>query len=176
MVGMSTRSAERTRKITPTTRKWLLLLHIVVSVGWLGLNVGNLTLAITGLTTDDAGTQHAAFKAMHLIGGTLLVPVSLLAFTSGLALSLLTRWGLFRHRWVLVKFTLTLIAVVLIPVSLLPGLRELSAMVDATAPDRLTDAGGVGLDLLAAGLVSTTMYLTNAVLSVMKPWGRTRTT
>jgi len=39
------------------------LLHIVVSVGWLGLNVGNLTLAITGLTADDPVTQHAARRA-----------------------------------------------------------------------------------------------------------------
>jgi hypothetical protein len=173
---MSTQAPPRTRKITPTTRKWLLLLHIVVSVGWLGLNVGNLTLGIIALTTDDPGTQHVAFQAMYLVGGTLLIPVSLLAFTSGLALSLLTQWGLFRYRWVIVKFTLTLVAVVLIPLSLLPGLRELSAMVDATAPDQLTVTGAVGMDILAAGLVSTTMYVTNAVLSVMKPWGRTRKT
>jgi hypothetical protein len=173
---MSTKTGERTRKITPTTRKWLLLLHIVVSVGWLGLNVGNLTLAITGLTTDDPGTQHVAFQAMYLVGGMLLIPVSLLAFTSGVALSLLTQWGLFRHRWVIVKFTLTLIAVVLIPLSLLPGLRELSALVTATAPDQLADVSTAGPNILAAGLVSTAMYVTNAVLSVMKPWGRTRTT
>jgi hypothetical protein len=173
---MSTKTGERTKKITPTTRKWLLILHIVTSVGWLGLNVGNLTLAVTGLTTDDPGTQHVALQALYLVGGTLLIPVSLLAFTSGVALSLLTQWGLFRYRWVMVKFTLTLIAVVLIPLSLLPGLRELSAMVTATAPDRLTDVGGVGMDILAAGLVSTTMYVTNAVLSVLKPWGRAKKT
>jgi hypothetical protein len=73
-----------------------------------------------------------------------------------------------------VKFTLTTIAVVLIPLSLLPGLRELSSLVANTPPDQLTDVGAVGLDILAAGLVSTSMYVTNAVLSVLKPWGRTR--
>jgi len=171
---VTTRTSERTRKLTPTARKWLLLTHIVVSVGWLGLNVGNLTLAITGLSTDDPATQHATFQAMYLIGGTLLIPVSLLAFASGVSLALLTHWGLFRYRWVIVKFALTLIAVVLVPLSLLPGLRELSALMADTPADQLADIGASGPQMLAAGLVSTSMYLTNAVLSVLKPWGRTK--
>ncbi|GAB1508630.1 hypothetical protein [Actinophytocola sp. KF-1] len=169
-----TTTIERTRRLTPTTYKLLLLLHIVVSVGWLGLNVGNLTLAITGLTTDDPGTQHTAFGAMYLVGGTLLIPVSLLALVSGVLLGIYTRWGLIRYWWVAVKLALTVIAVVLIPVSLLPGLSELSALMAVTPADQLADTGPLALDMLAAGCVSTTMYVTNAVLSVLKPWGRTR--
>ncbi|MFC4853393.1 hypothetical protein [Actinophytocola glycyrrhizae] len=171
---MTATAARATRRLTPTTFKLLLSLHIVVSVGWLGLNVGNLTLAITGLVTDDPGTQHTAFGAMHLIGGTLLIPVSLLALVSGVLLGLHTRWGLVRYRWVLVKLVLTVVAVVLIPLSLLPGLAELSRLMAGTPADRLADTGPLALDMLAAGLVSTAMYVTSAVLSVLKPWGRTR--
>ena len=163
---MTTTSGRTTRRLTPTTRKLLLLTHIVVSVGWLGLSVGNLTLAITGLTTDDPGTQHTALGAMYLIGGPLLIPVSLLALVSGVLLGTYTKWGLVRYRWVLVKLALTVVAVVLIPLSLLPGLAELSRL--------MADTGPLALDMLAAGLVSTSMYVTNAVLSVLKPWGRTR--
>ncbi len=171
---MTTTLRTTSRRLAPTTHKLLLLLHIVVSVGWLGLNVGNLTLAVTGLTTDDPGTQHAAFGAMYLIGGPLLIPVSLLALVSGVLLGMYTKWGLVRYRWVLVKLTLTVVAVVLIPLSLLPGLRELSQLMADTPPDRLADTGALALDMLAAGIVSTSMYVTNAVLSVLKPWGRTR--
>lgn len=152
----------------------LLLLHIVVSVGWLGLNVGNLTLAVTGLTTDDPGTQHAALGAMYLVGGPLLIPVSLLTLVSGVLLGMYTKWGLVRYRWVLVKLVLTVIAVVLIPLSLLPGLAELSRLIAGTPAGRLADTGPLALDMLAAGVVSTSMYVTSAVLSVLKPWGRTR--
>lgn len=171
---MTTTAERPVRRLTPTTRKWLLLLHVVVSVGWLGLNIGNLTLAITGLTTDDPTTQHAAFGAMYLIGGPLLIPVSLLAYLSGILLGFYSKWGVFRYRWVLVKFALTTIAVVLIPLSLLPGLRELSALVANTPVDELAATGENGANILVAGLVSTSMYVTNAVMSVIKPWGRTR--
>jgi hypothetical protein len=43
-----------------------------------------------------------------------------------------------------------------------------------TPADQLAGIGRLGMTTLAAGIVSTTMYLTNAVLSVLKPWGRTR--
>lgn len=171
---MTTTTARPTRRLTPTTRKWLLLLHVVTSVGWLGLNVGNLTLALTGLLTDDPNTQHTALGAMYLIGGPLLIPVSLLAYTSGILLGFYSKWGVLRYRWVLVKFVLTTVAVVLIPLSLLPGLHELSVIMAATPPGQLADLGDVGMSMLSAGVVSTSMYVTCAVLSVLKPWGRTR--
>src|SRR5919199_4578911 len=168
---MTTTIERSARRLTPTTRKWLLILHVVVSVGWLGLNVGNLTLCVTGLATEDPTTQHAAFGAMYLIGGVLLVPVSLLAYVSGIALGYYSKWGVFRYRWVLVKFVLTTVAVVLVPLSLLPGLSELSSLVAAAPANRMADLGPSGLSMLGAGIVSTSMYLTCAVLSVLKPWG-----
>lgn len=171
---MTTTIERPSRRLTPTTRKWLLLLHVVASVGWLGLNVGNLTLTVTGLLTDDPSTQHTAFGALYLIGGPLLIPVSLLAYVSGILLGFYSRWGVLRYRWVLVKFVLTTIAVVLIPLSLLPGLREVSALMATTPPDQLADLGEHAMSILSAGIVSTTMYVTSAVLSVHKPWGRTR--
>jgi hypothetical protein len=68
-----------------------------------------------------------------------------------------------------------LVAVVLIPLSLLPGLRDLSDLMADTPSDQFADIGRLGMTTLSAGIVSTTMYVTNAVLSVLKPWGRTRT-
>jgi hypothetical protein len=175
MTTTAVRPAVRsTRRLAPTARKWWLLLHVVTSVGWLGLNVGNLTLTIIGLTTDDPATQHTALGATYLVAGPLLIPVSLLAFVSGVVLGLYSKWGVFRYRWVLVKFILTTIALVLIPFSLLPGLREVSALVADAPPDQLANIGEHGVSMLSAGIVSTSMYVACTVLSVLKPWGRTR--
>ena len=161
-------------QLSPRTRKVVLVLHIVSAVGWLGMHLGNVALALTGLTTDDPGTQQTAFRAVNLLGGMLLIPISLTAFTTGVILALGTRWGLVRHWWVLTKFVLTLIPVILIPLSLLPGYRSLAALVDAAPPDQLVEVGTSGPSLVVAAIVSTTMYLTSATLSVFKPWGRTK--
>lgn len=170
---MTTASQPRFR-MSPKTRKVVLLLHVISAVGWLGLHIGNITFAITGLVTGDPGTQQTAFRAVDLIGGMLLIPISLLAFTTGVILALGTRWGLVRHWWVLTKFVLTLIPVILIPLSLLPGYRELAGLVNEAPPGQIVEAGSLGISLIAAAIVSTSMYLTSVTLSIFKPWGRTK--
>lgn len=155
-------------------RRLVLTLHVVTSVGWLGLSLANLVLVVTALTTDDPARQHAAYLAIGMVADVLLLPISLTAFGTGLALSLFTHWGLFRHRWIVIKLVLTLVAVLLTPFSLLPGLHETVAVVSATPADEFADAGRGGENLLAAACVSSTMYLTCVALSVFKPGRRRR--
>ncbi|WP_218825586.1 DUF2269 family protein [Streptosporangium subroseum] len=154
-------------------RRSLVVLHVISSVGWLGLTIGNLVLAVTGLTTGSPDDQHAAYRVMGMLGDLLLIPISLTAFVTGVLLGLGTSWGLLRHRWVAVKLVLTLIAVVLTPLALLPGIHDAVTAVSDAAPGRLADTSGFGSDLVYAGCVSLSMYVTNVVLSVFKPWGRT---
>ena len=44
-------------------RRSLLVAHVSVSVSWLGLTVGLLTLGITAFTTRDPATEQAAIRA-----------------------------------------------------------------------------------------------------------------
>lgn len=159
-------------KLSRTYRRFLLTLHVITSVGWLGLSLANIALAVTVNTTDDPRTQHAVYRTLEIVGTTVILPISVAALVTGVLLSIGTQWGLIRYRWVLVKLALTVLTVALTYVSLVPGLREASAIVDATEPGRLAPIDGS--DLLAAAFVSTTIYTLNTVLSVFKPWGRTR--
>ncbi|MBN6040567.1 hypothetical protein [Amycolatopsis sp. 195334CR] len=161
-------------RLSPRARKSVVALHIVTSVGWLGITAANLVLLLSGLSTADPTRQHAAFTAMAMVGETLLIPVSLLTFASGLVLSLATKWGLFRHWWVAIKFVLTLIAVVLTPLSSVPGLGELAAAVSAAPSGQLIDTSAYAGGLLSAGFVSSGMYLTCVLMTAFKPGGRIR--
>jgi hypothetical protein len=148
-------------------RRWTLVLHVVVSVGWLGVDLALLTLGATALLTDDPELSHAAYVGMDVVGGTLLVPIALLALATGVVLSLGTKWGLVRHWWVLVKFAVTTLAATLTIVLLRPGLDEAARVVGE-------DLERLRVNLVVAPSVALTLYLTTTVLSVLKPWGRTR--
>lgn len=155
-------------------RKLVLVVHIITSVGWLGLSIGYLALGITAWSTDRPEIQHAMFWALGVFGDILLIPISLLALLSGLLLGAGTQWGLLRHRWVVVKLVLTLVAVILIPVSLLQGIHQSVDAVEHSAPGQFADIGSSNTSgLLFAGGVSSSMYITCVLLSVLKPWGRT---
>src|SRR5690606_30678964 len=74
-------------------RRFVVVVHVISSVGWLGLTMGNLILAITGLTTNDPQLQHSVYRIAALVGGMILVPIGLITLVTGLLLGLLTRGG-----------------------------------------------------------------------------------
>ncbi|GAA3524529.1 hypothetical protein GCM10022295_02920 [Streptomyces osmaniensis] len=107
-------------------------------------------------------------RAMKLFADWLLLPVAFLTLVSGLVLSLGTQWGLARHRWVYVKFWLTLATTAATVFALRPGVNSAVAAVAAGGP--LPDAG----DVMMGPIVSLSAYVFMTVISVLKPWGPTK--
>lgn len=150
------------KQLRRPARRALLVVHVSVSVAWLGLSLGLLTLGITAYTTQDSSLTEAAYRAMQVFADWLLAPVALLTLGTGLVLSLGTPWGLARHRWVWIKFWITLATAAATIFALRPEITHAAA---AGVPD---------LSLVAAPTVSTGAYLFMTAISVLKPWGPTR--
>ena len=108
---------------------------------------------------------------MELTGWFAIVPLALAALLSGLVMSLGTKWGLFRHYWVLISLVLTILATVV----LLANMQTVSFFAGIAA-DPTADVGGLrgGLrgELLHAG-VGLLVLLVIQVLNVYKPRGMT---
>ena len=153
--------------MTPRLRKFVLTVHVTSSVGWLGAIAAYLALAIAGLTSGDAQMTRAALLSMEVIGWFVIVPISLAALLSGLVQSLGTPWGLFRHWWIVAKFLLTIVAVVV-----LVGHMQDVSRVSRLAKEAASPAIDLRAELIhsAGGLL---VVLAAALLSVIKPWGRT---
>ncbi|MFJ6350222.1 DUF2269 domain-containing protein [Streptomyces sp. NPDC092046] len=150
------------KQLRRPARRALLVVHVSVSVAWLGLSLGLLALGITAYTTQDRSLTEAAYRAMQVFADWLLAPVALLTLGTGLVLSLGTPWGLARHRWVWIKFWITLATAAATIFALRPEITHAAA---AGVPD---------LSLVAAPTVSTGAYLFMTAISVLKPWGPTR--
>lgn len=153
--------------MTPRFQKFALLAHISFSVGWFGAIVPYLALAIAGLVSQDALMVRAVCVSMNLIGWFVIVPLSIAALLSGLVQSLVTRWGLLRHWWIVVKLMLTVVAVIILlehmqHVSQLARMAKQMSLSGAVLRPELVHAGGGLLVLLAT-----------ITLSVFKPWGMT---
>ncbi|MEV7090372.1 DUF2269 domain-containing protein [Streptomyces sp. NPDC093085] len=144
------------------TRRTLLVLHVAVSVSWLGLSLGLLALGTAGYTAHDPTTTQAAYRSMRVFTDWLMVPIGLTTFISGLVLSLGTPWGLARRHWVWIKFWLTLVTLTATTFALRPSVHEAAAL------------GEPNSSLIAAPIVSSTAYLFMTAISVLKPWGLTR--
>jgi hypothetical protein len=149
----------------------MVILHIAVSVGWLGASLCLLVLGLTARLTKDPATANVGYRAMAILAGTLEVPVSLMSLLTGLVLAIGRPWGLTSHYWILAKLVLTLAAVPL-------AIFALPALIGQAVAAQ--SAGSPGLDvptannLVIAPSVAVTLYTAIVAISVLKPWGRIR--
>ena len=156
--------------MSPPVRKLALAIHLSCSVGWFGAVAAYLVLDLTVASTQDPVLARASWVAMGLVVSLAIVPLAIASLITGLVVGVGTRWGLFRHWWVLISLVLTIVATLVL-------LSEAGVVtrLAAVAADPATSDG----DLLAlpptlphsvGGLV---VLLVVQVLNVYKPQGVT---
>ncbi len=153
-------------------RKFALTLHIVASVGWIGIVAGFLALAIAGLVSSDASLVLASYLAMDFSYRTVVIPLGLASLTTGLVCSFVTDWGVFRHYWVVVKLVLTTPAIILMLVHIEP-VRRAARMATATMWPG-ADLAGLRLQIAGEASAALVALLVATALSIYKPRGRIR--
>jgi hypothetical protein len=155
--------------MTPRLRKFALSAHLTFSVGWIGAVLAYLALGVGAVTSQDVQTVRAAWTAMDLTGWYVIVPLALASLLTGLVMALGTKWGLFRHYWVLISFALTVFATVV----LLLHMPTVSSMADLAQEAEGAGLEGLGGDLLHPG-IGLVVLLVVQVLNLYKPPGMTR--
>lgn len=152
----------------PRVRRPLLAIHVISSVGWIGAALAYLALGLAAQFSRDPATVRAAWLGMELIAWPVLVPLGVLGWLTGVLLSVVTRWGLFRHYWVAIALVLTTLALVVMVLHL-PSVSAAAAIARTGDPAAVGRLGG---DVLhpAAGLV---VLVVVAVLNLYKPRGLT---
>lgn len=157
--------------MAPGLRKIVLTAHVTFSVGWLGAVAGFLALAIAGLISRDSQMSQASYISMELITWYVIIPLSLTSLLTGLVQSLGTRWGLFRHYWVMILFLFTVFSIVV----LLAHLQPISLMTNMATKASLSETGlrGAQVQLVVAPVAALLVLLVSTALAIYKPKGMT---
>ena len=150
-------------------RRFVLTAHLTFSLGWIGAVVAYLALAVAAATSEHAPTVRAAWIGMELTGWWVIVPLALASLLTGIVMALGTRWGLFRHYWVVISLVLTVFATVILLLHM-PTVSSQAAAAQK-ADSAALDALGGDIFHPAIGLVT---LLVIQVLNVYKPPGLTR--
>lgn len=152
-------------------RKFALVAHVAVSVGWLGSVSVFLVFAVVGLTSEDAGLVRASYLSSDLVTRYMIVPLCAGALITGLVQSLGTHWGLVRHYWVIAKLALTIVGTAL----LLLHTRPIQYLAGVAAESTLGagDHRQLRIQLVADASAAIILLLVTTGLSVYKPQGLT---
>jgi len=154
----------------PVLRKSALAIHLTVSVGWIGAVIGYLALDVTVTTGSDPTVVRAAWIAMGLVASWAIVPLAFGSLITGLLMALGTKWGLFRHWWVLISFLLTIgaIGVLLSEASVIAGSAAMAADPATSTKDLLAIPS-----TLPHSFGGLAVLLAVQVLNIYKPSGLT---
>lgn len=154
----------------PRLRAFALTVHVATSAGWIGAVAVFLALAVIGLSSADPGTVRGAYLVMEPAAWFVLLPLAVASLVTGIIQSLGTKWGLFRHYWVLFKFMITMVATAI----LLVYMRTFRAMAAVAADQSASLAAVRTASPVLHASVALLALLVALVLAVYKPRGVTR--
>ncbi len=162
------------KAMTPVLRKSALTAHVISSVGWLGAVSAFMVLSIAGLRSPDMAVARSAYVSMNLIGLYAIVPMSLASVATGIWIGLGTEWGLRRYYWVIVKLLASLFSTVLLLLHQFTAVAAAAKTASETALSEVPGIGQTAIQLVVDASLGLALLVGITLLSVFKPWGRTR--
>lgn len=162
-------------KLSANGMKGLKVIHLMCAIVWLGSAV-SLNLLPHLVEVKDAAGMYWRAELLEAIDMQILVPAAIGCLITGILYGAFTNWGFFRHRWLTVKWVLTVFMILFGTFFMGPLVREnveigkalMQGEGDATKYwQNLTYNGYAGLLQLALLMIVT-------IISVYKPWKRQR--
>lgn len=101
------------RQLSLNQRKWLKSIHLVAAGVW--ITTGLVMFLIHFMSNDlISGDQlHLLNKIIYLIDMKILVPAAVICLLTGWMYSHFTKWGYFKHGWIIFKWIITVLIIVL---------------------------------------------------------------
>jgi len=161
-------------KLSVTQKRWLLKLHLVFSAIMLGVTTVFLFLSILAANSNDESVIIACFTIMHKLANTSVRYSTIATLLTGILLSVLTQWGLFKFYWIIVKEALTLISILLGPIGMYVWTLKAVTMTSVNGVNPFQNpVFHVNSSQLQIGIILQIISLVLIfIISVFKPWGK----
>lgn len=151
-------------------RAWLKYFHILCSALWSGSVVCMLLLTILDTYLRDSNV-NSTLLAVKLIDDYITAPFAVCSLLTGFLFSLLTNWGFFKYKWVIVKWVLTFTCIFTGVMWLNPHIGNLVS-ISKKDGSNLTNATFLFNQQLLIILLSIAVLVIILIflISVFKPW------
>ena len=153
--------------------KWLKIVHLFAACCWIG---GAMALTTLNLCQPQARSQemlHGMNHAAHLVDlWVIIIPGANGCLLTGLLYGLFTNWGFFKHRWVMWKWVLTILA--MLSGTFMLGVWEGNMLEMSGVTENHSLGDGAYLSIkgkhVLFSAIQLGMLLFMVYLSVFKPW------
>lgn len=164
------------KKLSISGLRWLKCIHLVSVCLWVGGGLA-LTLLTNVLSARSGGELLGATSGMKLIDDLIIVPGALGCLFTGIVYAVWTKWGWFKHRWVIIKWVVTVTGILFGTFALGPWINTLPPLAEAHGLDALSmpEWEHAMISNRIGGAVQVATLLFAVFISVLKPWKKTNT-
>ncbi len=161
----------RIKRIKPQTVKVLKIVHILASFSWV---IGCIALSLIAfIVIPKSGDElYIYLKTLKIIDDYMVIGGVILAILTGLIYAIWTNWGFFKHRWIVVKWIMTIIQATFGGVVLGAAINE-----NVLLSEKLRDVALTNPELLNNMLtikiytpIMAAFMIFLVSISVLKPW------
>ena len=167
------------RKLKANGLKWLKGLHLLTVSCWVG---GAISLLLMYFLKNDVADGRILFginQSIHHVDiSVVVIPGAFGCLITGFVYSLFSNWGFFKHNWLIVKWIVTIAAILFGSFYLGPWETKMMEISGAIGIDALRDTEylynermNIIFGTLQVGVLITTIFI-----SIFKPWKRKTTT
>lgn len=162
------------KRLTLKQKNWLLSLHLLFIVAWMGGAMCMLVLGIYGLNVEEGERLAFTYEIMHVVDEAMLKYSALGTLFTGVLLSVKTHWGLTKHYWIIVKEVVTagLILLGIFGLSNWLGESVLISGAEKAAALQNDDFVLNSRRLVGGAAINIVWMFVLIAISYFKPWGK----
>ncbi len=153
--------------------RWLKGFHLLAVSCWIGGAVALMMLYFIKADLDNGGTLYGINKSIHHIDMAVIVlPGAFGCLITGIIYSAFTSWGFFKHKWLILKWIITIVAIIFGTFWLGPwetNMMEISRDLGISALSDHTYLHNQKMNFLFGGVQCLILIIT-LFISIFKPW------
>lgn len=161
-------------QLNPTGTKILKILHLLVVMTW---TVSIIAMWVLSWISYDTGQElFMYYKCMVWIDRLLTVPAAILSIGTGIFYGLLTPWGFFKQRWIIVKWIVCGVVILLASLVFYPACQHAYSTILQNYDAALNNNQVLTSLKMArdASFYQAIALIFLVVISVFKPWRKHR--
>jgi len=160
-------------KLGPKGLRWLKGFHLIAVACWVGGAVALLLLYFIKQDVNDGGVLYGINQSIHHVDmAVVVVPGAFGCLLTGILYSAFSSWGFFKHKWMVLKWIVTVAAILFGTFYLGPWettMMEISGKLGISALTYPSYLYNQRMNLFF-GALQCLVLMTTVFISVFKPW------
>lgn len=160
-------------KLKARGMKWLKGFHLFAVSCWVGGGIALFMLYFLKVKALDGGVLYGMNQAYHHVDiCVVIIPGAFGCLLTGILYGALTNWGFFKHKWLIFKWVLTLVAIFCGTFFLGPWEETMLHLSKEMGMLAIINESYVSSEknLLLFGTIQTLFLIAAIFISIFKPW------